>query len=316
MVPVVGEVADGVNGIIYVARGDKVNAALSFGAMIPVVGNAATAGKWVNKGAKAAKGISESAQKANKGLLGNVKEKVNKQVSNVKTQIQAKVDEVKQQLRQLRPPEMELAGAGVNVRRIEDTGTVGKNTSSSSPKPSNSQPPQNSSNKKPAENKDASQIGTSPRYGDRQISDEEYDMLRGQTPTQKLRDKINEGHDKKTVTKDQVLPGKTFKGALEADHIVSMDRIARMDGFGNLTNSQKLDILNDSENFVGLSKSANTSKQSKSYEEWTHYKKGKPGEIEVNPEFREKMIVKEKELERKIQKQIDDFNELNKKGDD
>ncbi|WGT37910.1 hypothetical protein QH639_19100 [Lysinibacillus sp. 1 U-2021] len=102
---------------------------------------------------KAAKGISESAQKANKGLLGNVKEKVNKQVSNVKTQIQAKVDEVKQQLRQLRPSEMELAGAGVNVRRIEDTGTVGKNTSSSSPKPSNSQPPQNGSNKKPDENK-------------------------------------------------------------------------------------------------------------------------------------------------------------------
>ncbi|KGR89600.1 hypothetical protein [Lysinibacillus boronitolerans] len=139
MVPVVGEVADGVNGIIYAARGDKVNAA--------------TAGKWVNKGAKAAKGISESAQKANKGLLGNVKEKVNKQVANAKTQIQSKVDEVKQQLRQLRPPEMELAGAGVNVRRIEDTGTVGRNTTTPSPKPSNSQPPQNGSNKKPDENK-------------------------------------------------------------------------------------------------------------------------------------------------------------------
>nr|WP_315063062.1 hypothetical protein [uncultured Lysinibacillus sp.] len=151
MVPVVGEVADGVNGIIYVARGDKVNAALSFGAMIPVVGNAATAGKWVNKGAKAAKGISESAQKANKGLVGRVKEKVNKQVANAKTQIQAKVDEVKQQLRQLGAPKMELAG--VNVGQISDTGTVGKNTSSSSPKPSNSQPPQNSSYKKPAENK-------------------------------------------------------------------------------------------------------------------------------------------------------------------
>ncbi|WP_217582111.1 hypothetical protein, partial [Lysinibacillus sp. GbtcB16] len=77
MVPVVGEVADGVNGIIYAARGDKVNAALSFGAMIPVVGNAATAGKWINKGAKTAKGISESAQKANKGFIGNVKDKVN-----------------------------------------------------------------------------------------------------------------------------------------------------------------------------------------------------------------------------------------------
>ncbi|MCM0627508.1 hypothetical protein M5J14_23850, partial [Lysinibacillus sp. OL1_EC] len=48
-------------------------------------------------------------------------------------------------------PQMELAG--VNVGRISDTGSVGKNTSSSSPKPSNSQPPQNGSNKKPAENK-------------------------------------------------------------------------------------------------------------------------------------------------------------------
>ncbi len=159
MVPVVGEVADGVNGIIYAARGDKVNAALSFGAMIPVVGNAATAGKWVNKGAKAAKGISESAQKANKGLLGNVKEKVNKQVENVKTQIQAKVDEVKQQLRQLGAPQTELAG--VNVGRMSDTGTVGKNTTSSSPKPFNSQPPENGSNKKPDENKGKDKGGSS-----------------------------------------------------------------------------------------------------------------------------------------------------------
>ncbi|XRD23895.1 hypothetical protein AABM34_15810 [Lysinibacillus fusiformis] len=151
MVPVVGEVADGVNGIIYAARGDKVNASLSFGAMIPVVGNAATAGKWINKGAKTAKGISESAQKANKGFIGNVKDKVNKQVSNVKTQIQSKVDEIKQQLRQLGSPQLELAG--VNVGRINDTGTVGRNTTTPSPKPSNSQPPQNGSNKKPTEDK-------------------------------------------------------------------------------------------------------------------------------------------------------------------
>jgi len=46
--------------------------------MIPVVGDAATAGKCINKGAKAAKGISEGAQKANKGLVGRVTEKVNK----------------------------------------------------------------------------------------------------------------------------------------------------------------------------------------------------------------------------------------------
>ncbi|WHX50300.1 hypothetical protein QNH46_06440 [Paenibacillus woosongensis] len=162
------------------------------------------------------------------------------------------------------------------------------------------------------------EVGTPPRYGDRQISQEEYDILRDQTPTRELRDKVNEGHDKKVITQDEVLPGKTFKGALEADHVVSMDRITRMDGFGKLTDAQKLEVLNNPENFIALSKSANTSKQSKSFEEWTHYKKGKPGEIEVNPEFREKMIVKEKELERKLQKQIDEFNELNSKnkGDD
>jgi archaellum component FlaF (FlaF/FlaG flagellin family) len=84
------------------------------------------------------KGISKSAQKANKVLLCNVKEKVNKQVSNVKTQIPSKVDEVKQQLRQLGSPQLELAG--VNIGRIKDTGTVGRKITTSSPKPSNSQP--------------------------------------------------------------------------------------------------------------------------------------------------------------------------------
>ncbi|MPQ31906.1 hypothetical protein E4V42_10710 [Clostridium estertheticum] len=110
------------------------------------------------------------------------------------------------------------------------------------------------------------------------------------------------------MTNDEVLPGKTFKGALEADHIVAMDKISRMDGFGNLTKEQKLKVLNNPENFIGLSKSANTSKQSKTYEEWTHYKQGKLGEIEVNPNFRIKMMKIEKDLARKLQAQINDFN--------
>ncbi|WP_082181039.1 hypothetical protein [Bacillus wiedmannii] len=87
-----------------------------------------------------------------------------------------------------------------------------------------------------------------------------------------------------------------------------MDRITNMDGFGNLTEKQQLEVLNKPENFTGLSKSANTSKQSKSYEEWTLYKKGTPDEIEVSPDFRSKMITREKQLERILQKQIDDFN--------
>ncbi|UNK35814.1 hypothetical protein MNO09_13655 [Bacillus sp. N5-665] len=89
---------------------------------------------------------------------------------------------------------------------------------------------------------------------------------------------------------------------------MSIDRITNIDGFGNLTEKQQLEVLNNPENFTGLSKSANTSKQSKSYEEWTHYKKGTPDEIEVSPDFRSKMITREKQLERILQKQIDDFN--------
>ncbi|WP_342566708.1 T7SS effector LXG polymorphic toxin [Psychrobacillus sp. FSL K6-4046] len=50
LIPVVGEVADGVNGVIYAARGDALNAGLSFSAMIPFAGWVSTGGKFVNKG--------------------------------------------------------------------------------------------------------------------------------------------------------------------------------------------------------------------------------------------------------------------------
>ncbi|QES75412.1 hypothetical protein F3K33_22445 [Clostridium diolis] len=95
-----------------------------------------------------------------------------------------------------------------------------------------------------------------------------------------------------------------------------MDKISKMDGFGKLTKEQQLEVLNNPNNFIGLSKSANTSKGAKSYEEWTHYKKEKIGEIEVDPEFRNRMMKKEMEIERKLQKQIDDFvkdNQINNK---
>ncbi|WP_144510127.1 T7SS effector LXG polymorphic toxin [Bacillus sp. FJAT-22090] len=50
LIPGVGEIADGVNGIIYSARGDTTNAALSFGAMIPFAGWVSTGGKFAKKG--------------------------------------------------------------------------------------------------------------------------------------------------------------------------------------------------------------------------------------------------------------------------
>ncbi|GKV56662.1 hypothetical protein NCCP2222_26090 [Sporosarcina sp. NCCP-2222] len=49
LIPVIGEPADGLNAIIYAARGDTVNAALSVGGMIPVAGWFSTGGKLVYK---------------------------------------------------------------------------------------------------------------------------------------------------------------------------------------------------------------------------------------------------------------------------
>ncbi|WP_447635658.1 RHS repeat-associated core domain-containing protein [Flavobacterium microcysteis] len=49
LIPVVGEIADGVNALIYLGRGDYTNAALSAGAMVPVAGMAGTGFKIYNK---------------------------------------------------------------------------------------------------------------------------------------------------------------------------------------------------------------------------------------------------------------------------
>ena len=151
-----------------------------------------------------------------------------------------------------------------------------------------------------------------PRYVGRKISNSTYKKLRNKTPSQEIKDKINENIDF-PIHEDRVLPGKIGDiDVLEADHIVPMNSITQMEGFEKLTFEQQLEVLNYEENFVGLSKSANTSKQSKSYSEWTHYKKGTSEEIEVDKTFRNEMIQKEKILEKKLQKMIDDFVKQNK----
>lgn len=59
LVPGFGEIADGINAAIYVARGDYANAALSAAAMIPIGGQAATAAKLGKKAKKAAETVAE-----------------------------------------------------------------------------------------------------------------------------------------------------------------------------------------------------------------------------------------------------------------
>lgn len=78
-----------------------------------------------------------------------------------------------------------------------------------------------------------------------------------------------------------------------------------MENFEKLTYEQQLEIVNYKENFDGLSRSANASKNNKTYEEWQYYKQGKPEEVEINPKFRSEMIEKSKVLETKLQDEID-----------
>ncbi len=79
------------------------------------------------------KSINKNVQNANKDLLGSVKETVKKQL--------------RQQLRSSQ--QLKLAGVGFK----EDTGTVGRNTTTPSLKPSNTQPSQNGLNKKTIEDR-------------------------------------------------------------------------------------------------------------------------------------------------------------------
>ena len=63
MIPGLGEIADGLNGLLSLIRGDYAGAALSFAAMIPFAGWAATAGKFGRKAVGAIAGSSSVVSK-------------------------------------------------------------------------------------------------------------------------------------------------------------------------------------------------------------------------------------------------------------
>jgi len=139
-------------------------------------------------------------------------------------------------------------------------------------------------------------------YGNREITQDEYDELRSATPSKQIRAKVNKGVSLPMA--DPALPGLQITKNLHADHIVPMDEITRMNGFGQLTKEQRLAVLNNEKNFQGLSETANTSKGSKTFEEWTEYKKQR---IQVDPVFRQQMIDKANELRTTLQDQINGF---------
>ena len=113
---------------------------------------------------------------------------------------------------------------------------------------------------------------------------------------------------------DPLLPGLKITKPLQADHIVPMDKITRMEGFGKLTYKQQLEILNNPKNIIGTSISANSSRGAKSFAEWEYYKPGTPEQIKVNEVLRQQLIKKEKILEVEIQQYIDYLVKLNSGG--
>jgi len=143
-----------------------------------------------------------------------------------------------------------------------------------------------------------------PRFGQPQISHALYVQLRRGTPTEAIRDLVDRASWRGMP--DFALPGKTIVGnskhVLEADHILSMERITTLDGFGLLSDADKLLILNFPDNFIGLSRSANASKGGASFADWLiHRTSG----LSVDPLFRSQMIHLEKAMAGRIQSLID-----------
>ncbi len=87
-------------------------------------------------------------------------------------------------------------------------------------------------------------------YRERQITQAEYDNLRSKTPSRAIQKSVNK--DVSLTMKDLALPSLTIDKNLPADHIVSMDEITRMEGFGKLTQKQQLEVLNNEKNFIGF----------------------------------------------------------------
>jgi RHS repeat-associated protein len=86
LVPGYGEVADGVNALIYLARGDKTNAALSAAAMIPFAGWAATTAKLTGKAYDVALLGGKHSGFLNNYLNRSIKE-IEKAISSMKSNI-------------------------------------------------------------------------------------------------------------------------------------------------------------------------------------------------------------------------------------
>lgn len=145
-----------------------------------------------------------------------------------------------------------------------------------------------------------------PPTSNKVLTQAEREILRDATPTDAIRDMVNEGvpnASRANPQPDEWLPGLERTARYEADHIVPASKIMDMDGFPDLSPADQRDILNWPTNFHGMSKSANSSRGNKTFEEWTeHISRGVP----VNPELRARMMAEEARLTGIVQEMIYD----------
>ena len=118
LIPGVGEVADGANALVYLAEGDKVSAALSAAAMLPIGGQAATAAKMAKKGAQALE--KQAAKKAAEEAVEHSAKEAAEKAAKEKLEREAA-----EKAKDLARPS---AGGGINGprKRVEDHATFGE----------------------------------------------------------------------------------------------------------------------------------------------------------------------------------------------
>ena len=133
------------------------------------------------------------------------------------------------------------------------------------------------------------------------------------TPNDDIKDAFVRGPDgERLAPTDWTLPGNTDNLALHPDHIVPYKRIQRMEGFDRLTEAQRDQVVNWSENFHAISGRANQSRQNKSFLDWGGHlgrlksERGPSGFAHpVEPLVRTEMSRIERILEQRIQYMID-----------
>ncbi|MBC8160590.1 MAG: hypothetical protein H7Z42_05150 [Roseiflexaceae bacterium] len=255
LIPVLGEPADLLNGLIYAGRGDTVNAGLSLIALWPAGGQAATAAKfglrYGDEAVAAVRNTDNAADLARRTpCVGAVP------APTFRTLAAARPFGAGAAL-----PVASAPLAAYNTLIAEARGSSGA----------------------------LAIVQSSP------CLDAIYTWLRSRSPSNDIRRAVNEGPGPK-VDPVYGYPVDRF----EADHIVPLADIVNIPGFDKLTRQQQLEVANLRENFIGLGKSTNASKQDKSWSEWPGHSELGP----VSPEVRARMLQLERDARAALERAV------------